>query len=113
MKRWVECRTESERRDAYNVAVEVCGASMAGVAAVLGVKRQHAYRLRDRYAPKEAAPEAGDERTARVLLDLPRRCVDWLEREALRRKQEQGRSRMAKSPIVVELIDEAMRRGAP
>lgn len=55
--------------------------------------------------PEEAESGA----VARILIPLPKRCLDWLEREALRRKQEAGAGRMAKAPIVVELIERAMR----
>jgi len=46
------------------------------------------------------------EETVRVAFDIPKSCLDWLETEALRRKQREG-GRMAKSPIVVELIEQA------
>jgi Bacterial regulatory protein, Fis family len=50
-----------------------------------------------------------DEPTVRVAFDIPKRCLDWLDRLALKRKHEQG-GRMAKSPIVQELIEREMQR---
>lgn len=41
-------------------------------------------------------------------LSLPRRLVQWLEMEAVRRKHAVGASKAAKSPIVAELIEKAM-----
>lgn len=48
--------------------------------------------------------------TLRVAFDLSKRHLDWLEREALRRKQKGELPRQAKSPIVAELIEAAMAR---
>lgn len=44
-------------------------------------------------------------------LHLPRRLVQWLEMEAVRRKHAVGASKAAKSPIVAELIEKAMHEG--
>jgi hypothetical protein len=56
--------------------------------------------------------DEGDEAetVTRVAFDLPKRYLDWLEMQALRRKQQTG-GRMAKSPIIVDLIERAMREG--
>ena len=64
-------------------------------------------------AMSTAIATVADETVTRILIPIPKRCLDWLEREALRRKQEQGQSRMAKAPIIVELIEEAMQRTVP
>ena len=109
MKRWAECQTEQERRATFAEAADLCRGSVTAMAAVLGVERQHVYRLRERYAAGPADGGPTDEPVARVNLDLPRHCIDWLEQEALRRKQASGASRPAKSPIIVELIEAAMR----
>lgn len=58
-------------------------------------------------AHHEQRHETDEPEIVRVAFDLPRRLVDWLELEALRRKQA-SRGRMAKSPIVAELIERAM-----
>jgi hypothetical protein len=105
MKRWSECTSEKDRRDTLAEASALCGGNVTATAAILDVDRRTVYALRQRYG--DAAPPAEDD-AVRITLDLPRACVYWLEREALRRKQEHG-ARMAKSPIVVELIERAMR----
>jgi hypothetical protein len=46
----------------------------------------------------------------RMAIDLPKPWVDWLEQEALRRKQSGQQSRPAKSPVVLEAL--AMLRSA-
>lgn len=51
------------------------------------------------------------EDVVRVVFDLPKSIVDWLEQEALRRKQDGVSHRMAKSPIVVELVRREMGKG--
>ncbi len=48
--------------------------------------------------------------TVRTAIDLPRSWLDWLEREALRRKQSGQLSRLAKSPVVLEALDLLRRR---
>lgn len=48
-----------------------------------------------------------DEEVA-VTFTLPRRCAEWLDIEAVKRKHLSGASKAAKSPIVVELIERAM-----
>jgi hypothetical protein len=40
-----------------------------------------------------------------VTLVLPRRCVEWLDLESVRRKHALGQGKSSKAPIVVELID--------
>jgi len=59
--------------------------------------------------PTETLEATAD--VVRVAFDLPKAINDWLERKALERKQRGQSARMAKSPIVVELIEEAMQRG--
>jgi DNA-binding phage protein len=48
-----------------------------------------------------------------VTLKLPRRCAQWLDQKAVERKYSAGQSKAAKSPIVVELIEQAMRPVEP
>ena len=108
MKRWADCQTAEERRATFAEAVDLCRGSVAAMAAVLGVERQHVYRLRERYAAGIDVP-AEEPAVVRVSVELPRACVDWLEREALRRKQTASASHAAKAPIIAELIEAAMR----
>jgi transcriptional regulator of met regulon len=61
-------------------------------------------------ATQEQQPETED--VKRVAFDLPVRLLDWLDAEALRRKQARRDSRVAKSPIIVELIERAMEEDA-
>jgi hypothetical protein len=61
--------------------------------------------------PNLAAVNSTGEVTEDVVvmnLHLPRRLVQWLEMEAVRRKHAVGASKAAKSPIVAELIEKAM-----
>lgn len=109
MKRWAECASENDRRDALVEATALCGGNVTAIAAVLGVARQQIYGLRQRYGGGADAAEVRGPDTVRIKVDLPRACVEWLEREALRRKQEQGAGRIAKSPIIVDLVERAMR----
>jgi hypothetical protein len=77
-------------------------------AALLAVDRRHLYRLL-RY--REITPTATESETdvkVKVTLDLPAAVKGWLEREALRWKQEGRSTRMAISPIVVELVKREM-----
>jgi hypothetical protein len=55
---------------------------------------------------------AAKEETQRVAFDLPRSCLEWLDREALRRKHAAGCGHAAKSPIVIDLIRQAMAEGS-
>ncbi len=49
--------------------------------------------------------------THKVTFDLPDDCLQYLENEALRRKQSGATRRMAKTPIVVEMIRDKMNGG--
>lgn len=51
-----------------------------------------------------------EEKVVRVAFDLSKRHLNWLEQEALRRKQSGELQRQAKSPILAELIEAAMAR---
>ena len=51
-----------------------------------------------------------EEDVVSVTLDLPKTCVEWIELEAVRWKHRTGARHPAKSPIVADLIREAMRR---
>jgi hypothetical protein len=45
-----------------------------------------------------------------VTVKLPRRCAEWLDLQAVRRKHATGAGNKAsKAPIMEELIDKAMR----
>lgn len=72
---------------------------MAALAVVLAVERQHVYRLRTKYGAAPAEARAPSD-VVRITVDLPRRCVEWLELEALRRKQRaaEGRPRWRNAP---------------
>lgn len=168
MRQWRDCNGPQERRQAVVEAMRVARGVKAHAAKLLGMSRQHFYRVltvetesvtsdvlpdtrygRDArvavrrlidtvsvtqpcasvgksltpasHAPNfprvtraataaEVEHEEGTEAMGRILIPLPKHCLDWLEQTALRRKQETGASRMSKAPIVVELIEDAMRR---
>lgn len=57
----------------------------------------------------QAVPVVEDE-VVSVTLDLPKTCVEWIELEAVRWKHRTGARHPAKSPVVADLIREAMRR---
>jgi hypothetical protein len=59
-------------------------------------------RRRSTFRSVENAATADIVRTA---IDLPKNWLDWLEREALRRKQAGRMSRPAKSPVVIEALE--------
>ena len=58
----------------------------------------------------DSAPVETAEELVNVEVYLPRSSAEWLEDEAMRRKRATGASRLAKSPIVVELIEAERRR---
>jgi hypothetical protein len=62
---------------------------------------------RPTFAIVSTAPTVIDEEVT-VTLRLPRRCVEWLDVEAVKRKYASGQSKAAKAPIVVEMIERAM-----
>ncbi len=102
-----DCRTAKEREAAVTEALAITGGIHSDAAGLLGISRQHLHRL---VGPPEGA--AGDDDTVSVTLRLPRRCVEWLDIQAVKRKYRSGSSKAAKAPIVVELIDRAIRQEA-
>lgn len=54
------------------------------------------------------APAAVETDEVSVTLLIPRRCAEWLDHEAVRRKHAVRHGKSAKAPIVVELIECAM-----
>ncbi len=61
--------------------------------------------------PVAQTPKTDAEEAAKVpiTIEIPKSLNDWLELEALRRKQQSGRSRMAKAPIIVEALERLRR----
>jgi hypothetical protein len=55
-------------------------------------------------------PATTDGEVLSVTLDLPKACVEWIELEAVRWKHRTGAPHPAKSPVVADLIREAMRQ---
>jgi len=45
-----------------------------------------------------------------ITLVLPRRCVEWLDLQAVKRKHTLGQGKPAKAPIVAALIEREMAR---
>ena len=61
-------------------------------------------RRRRRLSNMASATTAMTE-TVRTAVDLPKSWLDWLEQEALRRKQAGLQPRLAKSPVIVEALE--------
>jgi hypothetical protein len=97
--KWREARTAEERAELLEAARAL--GNITAAAEQLGLDRRHLSRLL-------AGPET---RRAEVYItvELPRHCVEWLEIEAVRWKHRTGAWHPAKCPIIVELIEAAMR----
>jgi Bacterial regulatory protein, Fis family len=110
MKTWAETRTESERIALLDLAIGEARGNVSRAAAMLGITRQHLHRLLPKLpkGPILAQEVGAAEDLGTLTLTLPRRCIEWLDIEAVKRKHLAGNSKAAKSPIVVELIEREM-----
>jgi len=161
MRQWRDCNGATERQAAVVEAMRVAKGNKSNAAKLLGLSRQHFYRVlgspqgagsrgdtdtrRDAgdRSVKRDGPTGGkrvtsvtrstaesltcakvrptlvavstasavEEEEVAVTLMLPRRCVEWLDVEAVRRKHASGQSKAAKAPIVAEMIERAMATG--
>lgn len=62
------------------------------------------------FGPVSTHPTVAIADEIQITLVMPRRCVEWLDLESVRRKHALGHSKPAKAPIVVELIEREMAR---
>jgi len=110
----IMAKTISAKRAALREAL--AGRTVEEAASTLGCSPRQLYRLkrallteRQPEAPKLAAPPPAKPVTKLSVL-VPKHVKDWLEVEALKRKQRDRLPRLSVAPVVVELVEEAMRR---
>ena len=105
-----ECRASTDTPDAVGAVGRtdtiVCDATAGGVSTT----RAGSLTYGRRRPTLPSMESVGKVDTVRTAIDLPRSWLDWLEREALRRKQSGQLSRLAKSPVVLEALDLLRRR---